>query len=181
MTNLLNYIEPYVGPNRSAQRAGISIESNGMWNNLEKGVETLLSVDPVANKLGKKRKNAQVSGVTGQKKNRPKTGMELRFYKYKEFAALTDAQREELRELRPKGKGSDRKYKFGKGKRKSNTPTKGNNHWTKKQIKGEVAALLKEQLKKIKKMKRVGLAKEILPKEIITGQESRPKGKLLLS
>ena len=113
-------------------------------------MEKLLSADPVASKLYKKRKNAQVSGVTGQKKTRPTTGVELRFYKYKEFAALTDAQREELRELRPKGKGSDGKYTFGKGKRKYNTPTKDNNHWTKKQIKGKVAALVKEQSKKQK-------------------------------
>ena len=121
-----------------------------MWNNLEKGVETLLSVDPEANELGEKRKNAQVSGVTGPKKTRPKTGVELRFYKYKEFAALTDDQREELRELRPKGKWGDGKGKFGKGKVKSGTTTKGNNHWTKKKVEGKVAALVKEQLKKIK-------------------------------
>ena len=89
-----------------------------------------------------------MSGVTGPKKTRPTTGVELRFYKYKECTALTDAQREELHELHPKGKGSDGTCKFGKGKGKSNTPTKGNNYWTKKQIKGEVAALFKEQLKK---------------------------------
>ena len=83
VTNLLNFIEPYVDSNIAAQRAGISIESNGMWNNLEKGEETLLSVDPVANKLGKKHKNDQVSGVTGPKKTRPTTGVELGFYKYK--------------------------------------------------------------------------------------------------
>ena len=82
----------------------------------------------LANKLGKKRKNTQVSGVTSQKKIRPTAGVELRFYKYKGFAALTGAQREELRELHPKGKGSDGKCKFGKGKGKPNTPTKGNNH-----------------------------------------------------
>ena len=147
-TQILRSASEYV-----SQRNWDSIKSNGMSNNLEKAVETLLSVNPVANKLGKKRKNAQVSGVTGQKKTRPTTGVELRFYKYKEFAALTDAQREELRELRPKGKGSDGKYKFGKDKGKSGTPTKGNNHRTKKQINGEVAALLKEQLKKRKKWK----------------------------
>ena len=39
---------------------------------------------------------------------------------------------------------------FGKGKGKGGAPTKGNNHWTKKQIKGKVAALVKEQLKKQK-------------------------------
>ena len=136
VTNLLNSIEPCVDPNIAAYRAGISIESTGMWKDLDKGAETLLPVDLVANKLCRKRKNAQVSGVTGSKKTRPKTGVKLRFYKYKEFAALTDAQREELHELHPKGKGSDRKYKFGKDKGQFSTPTNGNNHTTKKQMKG---------------------------------------------
>ena len=49
----------------ASQRNWDSIESNRMSNDLEKDVETLLLVDPVANKLDKKHKNAQVSGVTG--------------------------------------------------------------------------------------------------------------------
>ena len=101
----------------------------------------------MANKLSKKRKNAHVSGVTSLNKVGPKTGVELRFYKYKEFAALSDAQKEELRELRPKGKGGDGKGNFGKGKGKGGALYKGDNHWTKKTIKGKVAALVKEQLK----------------------------------
>ena len=73
--------------------------------NWEKAVEKLLPADPVVNKLTNKRKNAHMSGVTCLKKVGPKTGVELRFYKYKEFAALSDAQQEEPCELRPKGKG----------------------------------------------------------------------------
>ena len=115
---------------------------------IEKAVDTLLPVDPVGNTLGKNHKNAQVSEVTVPKKTRPTTGMELSFYKYKGYAALTDTQREELHELHPMGNGSDGKCKFRKGKGKSGTPTKGNNHWTTKPIKGEVAVLVREQLKK---------------------------------
>ena len=40
-----------------------------------------------------------------------------------------------------------KKRKDGKGWPSKGNPHRGNNHWTKKQIKGEVAALLKEQLK----------------------------------
>ena len=111
-------------------------------------MEHLLLADPVMNKLSKKHKNAHVSGVTSLKKVGPKTRVELRFYKCKEFSALSDAQKEELHELRPKGKGGGGKGKVGKGKGKGGAPNKGNNHWTKKQIKGKVAALVKEQLKK---------------------------------
>ena len=56
-----------------------------------------------------------------------------------------------MRELRPKGKGGE-KGKAGKGqpgKGKPGKPTTKNNHWTKK-IKGKVATLVKEQLKKQK-------------------------------
>ena len=128
VTNLLNSIEPCVDPNIAAWRAGISIESNGMWGNWEKAVEHLLPADPVVNKLSKKYKNDHVSGVTSPEKVGPKTGVELRFYKYKEFAALSNAQNAELRELCPKGKGGDGKGKVGKGKGKSGVSTKGNNH-----------------------------------------------------
>ena len=83
--------------------AGISIGSNGMWDNWEKAVEHLLPADLVANKLSKKHKNAHVSRVTSLKKVGTKTGVELWLYKYKEFAALGDAQKEDLCELHPKG------------------------------------------------------------------------------
>ena len=36
VTNLINSIEPCVDPNIAAWRAGITLESNGMWDNLEK-------------------------------------------------------------------------------------------------------------------------------------------------
>jgi hypothetical protein len=78
-----------------------------MWDNWEKAAEHLLPADPVANKLSKKRKNVHVSGVTSLKKVGPMTGVELRFYKYKEFLAHSDAHKEELCELHPKGKGGD--------------------------------------------------------------------------
>ena len=148
MTNLLNSIEPRVDPNIAVWCARISIESNGMWDNWEKAVEHLLPADPVVNKLSRKLKNVHLSGVTSLKKVVSMTGVELRFYKYNEFAALSDSQKEGIRELRPKGKGGNRKGKFGKGNGKGGVPTKGNNHWTKKQNKGKVAALVKEQLKK---------------------------------
>ena len=39
---------------------------------MEKGVDNLLSADLVANKLGKKNNDAQMSGVTSPKNTRPK-------------------------------------------------------------------------------------------------------------
>ena len=125
VTNLLNSIEPCVDPNISAWHAGISIDSNGMRDSWEKAVGYLLPADPVSDKLSKKSKNAHVYGVTSLKKVGPKTGVELRFYKHKEFVTLSDFQKEELRELHPKGKGGDGKGKFGKGKGKSGAPYQG--------------------------------------------------------
>ena len=40
----------------------------------------------------------------------------MRFYKYKEFAALSDAQQEEPCELRPKGKGVTERVNLGRAK-----------------------------------------------------------------
>ena len=53
-------------------------------------MERLLPTDPVANKLSKKHKIAHASGVISLKKFGPKTGVELRFYKYKEFVVLNN-------------------------------------------------------------------------------------------
>ena len=92
--------------------AGISIGSNGMWDNWEKFVQHLLPADPVVNKLSRKLKNVHLSGVTSLKKVVPLTGVELRIYKYKASMALREAQKEELCELRPKGKRCDGKGNF---------------------------------------------------------------------
>ena len=120
VTNLLNYIEPCVDPNMSARRAGISIESNGMRDALEKGVEHLLLADQVANNLGNKHKNVQVSGVTVQKKTRPTTG----------GPSLMLIRRIYVSSV-PRERGVTEKVNFGRAKGNSGVPTKDNNYWTK--------------------------------------------------
>ena len=109
--SLLDSIEGCKDPNVCARVAAISNEANGMLDNFEKAVAHLIPVCPVAAKVGKKRKNANVSGVGGNVNLKPgtgpKTGVELRYYKPKEFSQLSQEMMDELKELRPphKGKG----------------------------------------------------------------------------
>ena len=108
-TNLVNTIESYIDPNIAAPRAVITVEANGIWNIWEKAVKHLMPADPVANKLDKERKNSHMPRVSSVKKVGPKTDVELRFYKYREFAAHIDAQKEELHELRLKDKSGKKR------------------------------------------------------------------------
>ena len=80
----------------------MSNEANGMQADLELAVAHLLPACPVASKVSKKRKNAQISVLGGNFKagTGPKTGVELRYHNPPEFAELSDAQRDELLEIR---------------------------------------------------------------------------------
>ena len=130
-----------------------------MLDDFEKAVAHLIPVCPVAAKVGKKRKNANVSGVGGNVNLKPgtgpKTGVELRYYKPKEFSWLSQEMMDELKELRPPHKGK------GKGKGKGNPrgggdrPKKNNGaikNW-KKGMKGHVAAAIKQHMEDEAKLK----------------------------
>ena len=53
-------------------------------------MEHLLPTDLVINELGKRHTHAHMSTVASPKKTGRKIGVNLRFYKYDEFAALAD-------------------------------------------------------------------------------------------
>ena len=88
--SLLDSIDDCQDPNIAARRAAITIEHNRMHDDWEAAVAHLLPACPVAAKLHKKRKNAEVSGVGGAlDRVGPKTGVEFRWYKKHELRALT--------------------------------------------------------------------------------------------
>ena len=93
-----------------AALAAIKLDDNptGMRNDFEAAAAFLLPVDPVKNNP-KKRPNAEISAAGAKTSKGPKTGVELRYYKPKEFAKLSPEMISELKELRAakKGKGND--------------------------------------------------------------------------
>ena len=91
-----------------ARLVAISNEALGMLNSFEYAVTHLLPSLPVASKVPKKHKCAQISGIGGGLKGGtgPKTGVELRYYKPKEYKTLSMEEKDELRELRPESKAS---------------------------------------------------------------------------
>ena len=74
-----------------ARLATISNEALGMHNSFEDAVSHLLPVWPVAAKVYKKHRRAQISGICGGLKGDtgPKTGFELRYYKPTEYKTLS--------------------------------------------------------------------------------------------
>ena len=145
---LLDSIEDCTDSKVAARHAAISDESNGMSEDFEKAAAYLLPVCPVAKRIGNKRKSAQISGVGGDLVPRgPKTGVEIRYFTPPEFRKLSDAERNELLELRPSGKNKG-KAKRGDGKQPHANHTKGK--WTKKEER-KVAALFKKEKAKWEK------------------------------
>ena len=124
-----------------------------MLGDFEKAVAHLIPVCPVAAKVGEKRKNANVSGLGGNFKlsTGPKTGVELRYYKPKEFSQLSQEMMDELKELRPPHKGKGKGSPKGGG---DNHPKKrkGNKNW-RKRIKVCVTAATKQHLEEQAKLK----------------------------
>ena len=112
--SLLDLFEGCKDPNVCARVAAISNESNGMLDDFEAAVAHLIPVCPVAVKVGKKRKNANTSNLGGHLKAGTglKTGVELWYYKPKDFSQLSQEMMDELKELRlphkAKGKGTPR-------------------------------------------------------------------------
>ena len=80
--SLLDSMDGCTDPKGCARLAAISNEALGMLNIFEDAVTHLLPACPVAAKVFKKRKGAQISGIGGGMKGRtgPKTGVKLRYY-----------------------------------------------------------------------------------------------------
>ena len=89
--SLLDSMDGCNDPKVCARLASISNEDLGMLNSFEDAVAHLLPACPVAAKVFKKRKGAQISGIGGGMKGgtAPKTGVELRYYKPTEFKPLS--------------------------------------------------------------------------------------------
>ena len=149
-------MEGCTDPKVCARLAAISNESLGMLNIFEDAVAQLLPACPVAAKVSKKRKGAQISGIGGGLKGGtgPKTGVKLRYYKPTEYKNISMENKYELREIRPELRASIGDNKNKKGKSDGNNRGKGQrdkNPW-KKNFKGKVAALKKQHQKDMEEM-----------------------------
>ena len=116
-----------------------------MLDDFEKAVAHLIPVCSVAAKVGKKIKNANVSGLGGNFKpgTGPKTGVELWYYKQKEFSQLSQEMMDKLKELRLPHKGKGKGTSKGGG----DTHHKGESKKIRfKRIKGQVTAAIKQHL-----------------------------------
>ena len=89
-----------------ARAAAVSNEALGIIDNFELAVVHILPSCPVSVKLNNKRKNAQISGVSGDLKpgTGAKTGVELRYYKPHELFKLTAEEVAELTHIHPKNR-----------------------------------------------------------------------------
>ena len=80
--SLLDSMDGCTDPKVCVRLVAISNESLGMLNSFEDAVAHLLPACPVAAKVFKKRKGAQISGICGGLKGGtgPKTGVKIRYY-----------------------------------------------------------------------------------------------------
>ena len=99
-------MEGCTDPKVCARLGAISNEALGMLNVFEDAVAHLLPACPVAAKVFKKRKGAQISGICGGMKGGtgPKTGVEIRYYRPTEYKSLSMEEKHELRDLLPESK-----------------------------------------------------------------------------
>ena len=119
---------------------------NGMRGDFERAVAFLLPTNPVKRKrVGGKRDSAQISAAEGMapkkktsfKPNIGKTGVELRYYKTKDYKKLNDKQKEELKMWRlENSQNANKSNKGGDGSKSSGMS------------KADVAALIHEHDKK---------------------------------
>ena len=116
-------------PKVCARLAAISNEALGMLNIFEDAVAHLLPSCPVATKVSKKPKGAQISDICGGLKvgTGPKTGVKIRYYKPTKYKTLSMEEKEELRDLLPESKTSkeDNNNKNEKEKRNGKNRGKG--------------------------------------------------------
>ena len=106
--SLLDSIDGCTDPKVCTRLAAIYNEVLCMLNSFEDAVAHLLPSCPVAAKVFKKRKGAQISGIGGGLKGGtgPKTGVELRYYNPTDYKYLSMKDKFELRELCPESKAS---------------------------------------------------------------------------
>ena len=128
---------------------------NAMRNNFEAAVAFLLPVDPVARKRkekGNRNGNATISSVGGATKgvkpSKGKSGVEFRYYKTAEYEKLNDDQKLELREWR---KTQPDHHSHSGSKRKIDNDTTKNDSKRNKSWRKEIAAVFKEEQKKLEK------------------------------
>ena len=141
VTWLMNSITS-LDPGILAALASIRQDEADKRVNFESAVAFLAPVCPVAAKQAKKGKldgSANISGTSGALPGKgPVTGVELRYYKGREFMKLTDAQKKELKEWRANNPGA---AKQAGGKRKSDS---GGKPATAKKLKTLIASLTAE-------------------------------------
>ena len=106
--SLLDSMDGCTDPKVCARLAAISNEALGMISSFEDAFAHLLPPYPVAAKVSKKRKGAQISGIGGGLKgeNGPKTGVEIRYYNPTENKTFSMEDKDEPRELLPESKAS---------------------------------------------------------------------------
>ena len=147
--------------------ASIRSDPAGMRVNFEAAVAHIIPSDPVARRLattgGGKRTAAQISTVDGDstaevsamrfQQSRGSTGVELRWHNNKEFKALTQPQKDELREWREANPVENRSTKKGYGikgpskKGGKGQGTKGQS-FSKKQVATLIASKVDAAMKK---------------------------------
>ena len=113
-----------------AALANIRQDTNGMRDEFETAVASLIAVDPfVQNKATKRATPFDISSVSTQHGRGPKTGVDLRWYDLDEFKSLSSAQKDELRVWQKTKDGkkaiSNSKSTFYKNKKKRKTEDNG--------------------------------------------------------
>lgn len=136
--------------------------TGGLREDFEQAVATLLPADPVAKKVamsGNKRVNAHISGTQDNENSDatiyvsslnirsgkgPKTGVDLRYYKQKEYQRLTKEQKDELRSWRetPEGK---RAMNDGKSNKKPKPEARNIAAMVDRKVQEKMEALKKEK------------------------------------
>lgn len=180
VTFLLNGIEC----NDAPLQAAMALVRNdtgptGMMNDFEATAAFILPHDPVAKKRNETGKRgpagANISDVTGddsgdgettKKKNGiGRTGVEFRFYDRAAYRALSDEQKDELREyrdgLKNGGGGNKKKVKFdNKNKRKGGKSPQGGGDSGKKKMKTLIAEAVAREIKGANKAEETEAAAE---------------------
>ena len=134
-------------PELLAAMAAVKQDDPGMRDSFELAMTFIAPSDPVARKKqANKRPAAEISATfaEGSLRKQGATGVELRWYKRKEFAELTDAQKEELKSwaaTQPDNRTGKPKGNAGaKPKPKHNALTPGSKKF-KKYVNAQVAAI----------------------------------------
>ena len=135
-----------IDPELLAAIAAVKQDDPGMRDSFELAMTYIAPNDPVARKKqANKRPAAEISATFGEGslQKQGATGVELRWYKRKEFAALTDAQKEELKSwaaTQPDNRTGRKGNAGAKPKPKQNGLTPGSKKM-KKYVNAQIAAI----------------------------------------